>query len=91
MESILKASGYQTRSGFRSDVPGAITQAVRCSDMVYPASSYIDPNDLHGLSKLEVEVDSEIMRYPVNAHYHQRNRRNPVTLWLVECLRQLLD
>lgn len=90
MESILKAGGYQTRSGFRSDVPGAITQAVRYSDMVYPASSYIDSGLLHGLSKLEVEVESEYMRYPINAHYHQRNRRNPVILWLVECTRQLL-
>lgn len=90
MESILKTRGYQTRSGFRSDQPGAITQAVRCSDMVYPASSYIDSDLLHGLCKLEVKVESEYMCYPINAHYHQRNRRNPVTLWLVECIRQLL-
>ncbi len=90
MESILKAGGYRTRSGFRSDVPGAITEAVRCSDMVYPASSFIDPDLLHGLCKLEVEVESETMRYPINAHYHQKNRRNPVTKWLVESIRRLL-
>ena len=90
MESILKASGYRTRSGFRSDVPGAITDAVRCSDMVYPASSYVDSDLLHGLRRLEVDVESGIMRYPINAHYHQRNRRNPATLWLVERIQQLL-
>jgi DNA-binding transcriptional LysR family regulator len=90
MESILKASGYRTRSGFRSDVPGAITDAVRCSDLVYPASSYIDSSLLHGLRRLEVNVESEIMRYPINAHYHQKHRRNPLTLWLVERIEQLL-
>lgn len=90
IERILKAGGYRTRTGFRSDVPRAITDVIRRSDMVYPASSFISPHDLQGLRKLEVKVNSEYLRYPINAHFHQKNRRNPLTLWLVESIGQLL-
>ena len=90
MERIIEASGYQTRTAFRSDVPSAITDAVRCSDMVYPASSFISPHDLRGLRKLDVKVNREILRYPINVHYHQKNRRNPLTLWLADRIGQLL-
>jgi DNA-binding transcriptional LysR family regulator len=90
IERVMQAKGYGVKVSFRSDQPRAITEVIRTTDMVYPASSYIDPSELRGLRSFQVELDEQILHFPLNAYYHQKNRRNPITLWLTGLIRALL-
>lgn len=90
-EKILLEAGYRVRVGFRSDLPGVVTEVVRSSDMVYPASSYIDELLLQGLRAFHVDAPGISLDYPLCAYYHQKNRRNPLTQWLCGLARDLLE
>lgn len=82
IERILKANGYRATVGFRSSLSASVTEVLRSSDMVYGASSFIEPHELSGLRTLEFRVNDQQLSYPVTAFYHRRNRKNPLTRWL---------
>ena len=90
IERLMKSSGYSVRVSFRSDQSAAVTEVIRKTDMLYPASSFIDPQNLEGLRSFRVKLNNRYLTYPVNAYYHQKNRRNPLTLWLSDILGGLL-
>jgi DNA-binding transcriptional LysR family regulator len=91
VEQVLRENGLKARIGFRSDLPGVITDAIRETDMVYPASSFISKKDLRGLDSFNVSLNNGNPHFPVMAYYHQKNRRNPLTLWLFEIMKELLS
>jgi hypothetical protein len=63
---------------------------LRSTDMVYGASSFIDPADLEGLRALDVKINDQSVNKPVTAYFHRRNRNSPLVDWLLVLLRQLL-
>ena len=77
--------------GFRSAQPAAVTSVLRETDMIYGASSYIDPGDLSGLKALEIKVNNRHLNYPVTAYFHRRNRNSPLLDWLLGLVREQLD
>lgn len=91
IERMMQANGYSIRVGFRSDSPRAITNVIRETDMVYPASSFIDPEDMQGLQAFGVKLNNKYLNHSINAYYHQKNRRNPLTLWLASLIGDLLS
>mgnify|MGYP001548621463 CR=1 FL=1 len=82
IERIMKANGYRATVGFRCSMSSSVTEVLRSSDMVYGASSFIDPGELKGLRTLNLRVKNQQLNYPVTAYYHRRNRKNPLTRWL---------
>jgi len=91
VEQVLGENGLKARIGFRSDLPGVITDAVRETDMVYPASAFISEKDLEGLESFKVSLNNVNLQFPVMAYYHQKNRRNPLTLWVFDIIKELLS
>jgi len=91
VEQVLGENGIKARIGFRSDLPGVITDAVRETDMVYPASAFISEKDLEGLESFKVSLNNVFLQFPVMAYYHQKNRRNPLTLWVIDIIKELLS
>lgn len=90
IERILKASGFRAKVGFRCPLPSAVIEVLRSSDMIFGASSFIDPDELKGLRRLDVRINNELINSPVTAYYHRRNDKNPMTLWLKGLIRGLL-
>ena len=90
IERLLKSNGYRARVGFRSASPAAVTEVIRSTDMVYGASSYIDPRELKGLRALDVKINNQQLSFPVTAFYHRKNRNNPQVLWLQNLVQELL-
>lgn len=82
IERFLKANGYRASVGFRSSLSASVTEVLRSSDMIYGASSFIDPHELKGLRTLSFRVNNQQLNFPVTAYYHRRNRKNPLTRWL---------
>lgn len=91
IERIMKANGLNAKVGFRSPLPAAVIEVLRSSDMIFGASSFIDPEQLKGLRKLDVRVNDEHLNSPVTAYIHRRNHKNPMTLWLTGMIRSLLE
>ena len=91
IERILKANGFRARVGFRSALPSAVTAVLRRSDMLYAASSFIDPDDLAGLKALDIRLNDRHLNYPVTAYFHRRNCKSPLVSWLLSAMQNLLE
>lgn len=91
IERIMKSNGLEARVGFRSAVPSAVAGVVRSSDMIYGASSYIDPRELDGLRAIKVKVGEQFMNYPVSAYFHRKNNKSPLLAWLLGLISDLLE
>ena len=91
IERLLRSNGYRARVGFRSAFPSAVTEVLRTTDMVYGASSFIDPAHLEGLHALDVRVNDRFINYPVTAYFHRKNASNPVVHWVLSLLEGLLE
>ena len=89
-ERLLKLVGYQANVCFRSDNPNTILDVVRSTDMLHPASSFIDKQDLEGLSSFQVKLSNKHLNYPIGTYYCQRNRRSPLLNWLNDIVYQAL-
>ena len=90
LQRLLRQWQVQVTERFSSDQSGVITEVVRNSDLVFPASSHIDPREVQGLVALPFTVDEELLQFPVYAYWHQRHRRNPLTQWLQATVTELL-
>lgn len=90
IERLLKSNGYRAHVGFRSSSPAAVTEVVRRTDMVYGASSFIDPQELEGLRALDVKLNNQHLNFPATAFFHRRNRNSLLVSWLLDLVRGLL-
>ena len=91
IERVLRGNGYSARVGFRSAQSSAVTDILRSTDMVYGASSFIDPGDLEGLRSLDVKINDQYLNRPVTAYFHRKNRNSPLVAWLLGLLQNQLQ
>lgn len=91
IERVLRANGYAARVGFRSAQSSAVTDVLHSTDMVYGASSFIDPANLVGLRALDIKINDQYLNRPVTAYFHRKNRNSPLVAWLLDLLRGLLQ
>ncbi|MGF1699196.1 LysR family transcriptional regulator [Photobacterium makurazakiensis] len=91
VERIMKSYNLNVRVGFRSELPMAILDIIKHTDMYYPASSYIRKEDLDHIRGIKVNVNNSHIVSPIIAYYHQKNRRNPMTQWLFNLIQDLLN
>ena len=91
IERLLRSNGFSARVGFRSALTSAVTETLRSTDMVYGASSFIDPAELKGLRALDVKINDQFLNYPVTAYFHRRNRNSPLVDWLLGLCRDQLQ
>ena len=88
---LMRERGLDVNIGFRSSDPGALSDVIRDSDMVFPASGYLRPEDLRGLRAFAVAVDEQVLSYPVYGYFHQKHRRNPLLHWLLGLIEEGLE
>lgn len=90
-ERVMKSHGLSVRIGFRSELPMAVLDVVRHTDMVYPSTTFVPERELRELRGMKVTIEGNDITFPVIAYYHQKNKRNPTTLWLHKLINQLLQ
>ncbi|WP_261904812.1 LysR family transcriptional regulator [Vibrio fortis] len=90
-EKILKIKGHKARIGFRSELPSAVIDVVRNSDMLFPASKFLEIEQKTSLRAINLLFDSTDVQPMMCAYYHHKNRNSPTTLWLKKILENLLN
>ena len=90
-EKILRIKGHTANIGFRSELPSAVIDVVRNSDMIFPASKFLEIEQKTSLRAIKLLFDSADVKPTVCAYYHHKNRNSPVTLWLKKKLELLLN
>jgi len=72
--------------GFRSELPSAVIDVVKNSDMLFPASKFLEVEQETSLRTIKLLFDSNYYQPTVCAYYHHKNRNSPMTLWLKKIL-----
>ncbi|MDH6023748.1 LysR family transcriptional regulator [Vibrio splendidus] len=85
-EKILKVKGLKANIGFRSELPSAVIDVVKNSDMLFPASKFLEVEQETSLRTIKLLFDSNYYQPTVCAYYHHKNRNSPMTLWLKKIL-----
>ncbi|MGF1738276.1 LysR family transcriptional regulator [Photobacterium satsumensis] len=89
-ERIMRSHGLNVRVAFRSELPMAVLDIVKHTDMIYPSSSFLRQEEREQLRGLKLRINEQYLQLPIMAYFHQKNRRNPLTLWLFKLIEELL-
>ncbi|GEA60431.1 LysR family transcriptional regulator [Vibrio comitans] len=86
----LKQYGVDVSVGFRSELMLPLIDVVRHSDMLLAATTLFPVSQHQGLVALNIDVAPETIQIPLYAHYHVKNRKNPLIHWLIELIKEEL-
>lgn len=89
-ENPKKIKDLEANVGFRSELPSAVIDVVNNSDMMFPASKFLDIEHNKQLRSIQILFDNKDINPKVCAYYHHKNRNNPTMLWLKTILQSLL-
>ena len=90
-EKILKVKGLEANIGFRSELPSAVIDVVKNSDMMFPASKFLEIEHKTSLRAIQIHFDSADIQPTVCAYFHHKNRNSPTTLWIKKLLDSILN
>ncbi|WP_234496476.1 LysR family transcriptional regulator [Vibrio maritimus] len=89
-EKMIKMRGHEPNIVFRSELPSAIIDVVKNSDMLFPSSSYLKLDSHSGLRALDIYFGKVTIDTDIHAIYHYKNRNNATTLWLRSLIKRVL-
>lgn len=90
-EKILKLKGLEANIVFRSELPSAIIDVVSHSDIMFPASKFLEIEHNPNLRSIQILFDNKDINPNVCVYYHHKNRNSPTVLWLKNILETLLN
>ncbi|MEZ9230396.1 LysR family transcriptional regulator [Vibrio amylolyticus] len=86
--NIMKEHGITPKVGFRSELIMAVIDITRHSDMIMPNSSLFPIESHLGLRQITPTIEGKPFTVEILSHYHKRNRKSALVLWLHELIRQ---
>ncbi|MGR5284327.1 LysR family transcriptional regulator [Vibrio maritimus] len=89
-EKMIRMRGHDPKIVFRSELPSAIIDVVKHSDMMFPGSSFLNLDTHPGLRSLDIYFGSAALDTDINAFYHYKNRNNATILWLHKLIKKIL-
>ncbi|MGF1777027.1 LysR family transcriptional regulator [Vibrio nomapromontoriensis] len=89
-EKMLKMRGIEANVVFRSELPSAVIDVVKNSDILFPASTFLNLEENSGLRSLPILFGNTEVNTNINAFFHYKNRNNATTQWLKKKLHQTL-
>ncbi|GAL33424.1 transcriptional regulators LysR family [Vibrio maritimus] len=89
-EKIMRMRGHEPNIVFRSELPSAVIDVVKNSDIMFPGSSYLNLDTHPGLRSLDIYFGKVTIDTEINAIYHHKNRNSATTLWLYKLIKQIL-
>ncbi|MCL9774093.1 LysR family transcriptional regulator [Vibrio methylphosphonaticus] len=81
-EKMLIMRGIEPNVVFRSELPSAVIDVVKHSDILFPASMFLNLEDNSGLRSLPILFGNEGVNTDINTFFHYKNRNNATTQWL---------
>ncbi|MFA0442092.1 LysR family transcriptional regulator [Vibrio sp. 10N.286.49.C2] len=90
-EKVLKVKGIEPNVVFRSELPSAVIDVVKNSDILFPGSMYLNLDDHAGLRSINIQFGNSAINTDINSYYHYKNRNNATTQWLRKKLRLSLE
>ncbi|BBC42440.1 LysR family transcriptional regulator [Photobacterium damselae subsp. piscicida] len=88
---VMDSLGFQTKIGFRSEIPSALVDVVLQTDMYFPTSHIFPINRYKGLRTIEVDLPEEQKLQMLYSYYHKKNRNSALTQWLHRIVLELLQ
>jgi DNA-binding transcriptional LysR family regulator len=89
-ERVMSVHGLDIRVGFRTELPMAVLEVVKNTDMLYPSTSFLPESQTESLVKTDFSIGDELAKYSLCSYYHQKNRRKKTTIWLEGIINKLL-
>ncbi len=89
-EKVMKMHGVVPKIKFRSELPSAIFDVVENSNLMFPASKFINISQ-RKLRKVLVRVDTTSFTPEVFLYHHHKHRNNETVLWLKEHIKRCID
>ncbi|MDO6687546.1 MULTISPECIES: LysR family transcriptional regulator [unclassified Agarivorans] len=90
-ERIMNAHGLNIRVGFRTELPMAVLEVVKNTDMIYPSVSYLPESQRSSLISTGFSIADTPAKYSLCSYYHQKNRRKKTITWVNSVIKQLLS
>ncbi|MGF1753523.1 LysR family transcriptional regulator [Vibrio makurazakiensis] len=87
---ILDRYSIEHKVGFRSELIMAIIDVVLHTDMYMPHSNIFPVENYSGLRAVDVLIEGELYKTPIHAHFHVKNRNNPMITWLFSEIQEAL-
>lgn len=81
-EQILKSLGFNTRTGFRSEMVMAVIDVVQHTDLFMPHCNLFPIEHYPTLRAIDVDIEHDLKMLKVFSQYHIKNRNNPLVAWL---------
>ncbi len=89
-EKIMNMRGHEIKVGFRSELPSAVLDVVRNTDMIFPSSRFVNLDKTPDIRAMTIILDEQEITPDIVAYYHHKNRQSPLTLWLTNKIQSLL-
>ncbi len=81
-EKLLHIHGHEAKVGFRSELPSAVIDITKSTDMVFLGSRYLSLDTDSGLRSLDIYFGDTPLNTDINAYYHDKNKASQTILWL---------
>ncbi len=90
-EIKIREQGYTPKIVFRSELPSAVIEVVKNSDILFPGSQFLDLDNEVGLKALNLDFDLIPFNTDLNAFYHHKNRNSMLIRWLKKKVGEILE
>jgi len=89
-EKFMKLHGYSIKTGFNSQFLQDVINVIKHTDLVMPCYDIIKLSNLEDLRFIKVLPTIELPDVVLNAYFHQKYRKDPVHIWLLDVVIKLL-
>ncbi|MGF1752688.1 LysR family transcriptional regulator [Vibrio makurazakiensis] len=90
-EIVGEELGLKFNVTLRSELPSVLLEAVHSSDMLVPVSNFSDYDFVSGIKSLDCNWGYSYETPDIFSYYHSKNHNSPLTLWLVEKVKTVLQ
>ena len=68
-QKVMKAHGFDIRTRFRSELPMAVLDIIKHTDMLYPSSSFLPKEEREELRGIKLKINNEDLTIPLMAFF----------------------
>ncbi|MGR5258411.1 LysR family transcriptional regulator [Vibrio astriarenae] len=90
VEKYIEARGLATKVGFRSELPSAVLDVIRSTDMMFLGSSFMNLNSSTDLRPIEIFMANEQLNTDINLYFHDKHQNSQTMLWLKSKIAEVL-
>lgn len=90
VEKYLETQGLKTKVGFRSELPSAVLDVIRCTDMAFLGSSFMNLKAIPDIRPIKVFFGDIQLNTNINLYFHDKHQSSQTMLWLKSKIAEVL-